>query len=312
VTVYILSKVVNCLRVNLLSAMATFVRVVDSGSLSKAARVLRVTTAAVSRQLSVLEADVGATLLLRTTRRVAVTEDGRAFYVQAARTLAAAEEALAAVRPGRSLAGPLVVSMPTALGLSPLGRSVPELLRAHPGLRIELRLEDQPVDLIADGVDVAVRAGLTPPDTNTLVSHPLTFGPRVVVASPAYLRRRGTPKHPMDLASHDALVHLHAGAGVGTWTLHSGDRAVTVEVRGPYRANALHAIRDAALSGVGVALLPRFLVAADVEEGRLRALSLGGHSPGGQQIYALIRTEARGKARVRAFLEHARTCLVSM
>jgi len=291
---------------DLLAAMTTFLRVVDSGSLSKAARDLRVTPAAVSRQLSALEEELGATLVVRTTRQVSVTEEGRRFYEHAERTVADAEEARASVRADHAVTGLVTVSVPTALGLGVLDVSIPELVAANDGLRIDLRLEDHPVDLLADGVDVAVRAGLVPPDTTTLVAQPLALGERVVVASPAYVKKRGEPARPADLADHDGLVHLHAGADVGVWTLTSGDREMRVEVHGPIRTNALPALRNAAIAGAGIAILPRFVIAEDLDAKRLVTLSLSGWRPRSQQIYALIRAEARSRARVRALLDHLR------
>ena len=294
---------------DLLGAMTSFLRVADAGSLTRAARTLRVTPAAISRQLTSLEAELGATLLARTTRRVALTDEGRRFYEHARCTLDEAEEARASVRRGNALVGALTVSIPTALALGLLDRSVARLVEKHPGLRVDMRIEDQPVDLVADGVDVAIRAGLLPPDTTALVAQPLASGARVVVAAPRYLARRGEPKTPEALTEHDALIHLHAGAGVGTWTLKREDRSVTLEVRGALRTNALHALRDAAVAGAGVALLPRFMIEDDVRSRRLRVLALDGHHPVGQDVYALVRTEARGRARVRAFLEHVRSDL---
>jgi len=291
---------------DLLAAMTTFLRVADSGSLSKAAQALRVTPAAVSRQLSALEQELGATLVVRTTRRVTVTEEGRRFYEHAERTVANAEEARASVRSDHAVTGLVTLSVPSALGLGILDASVPELAAEHPGLRIDLRLEDHPVDLLAEGVDVAVRAGLVPPDTTTLVAQPLALGERVVVASPAYLKRRGEPAKPADLAKHDGLVHLHAGADVGVWTLASGDRDVRVEVHGRIRTNALNALRNAALAAAGIAVLPRFIVAEDLAANRLQALALSGWQPRSQQIYALVRAEARARARVRVLLDHLR------
>ncbi|HEY8078322.1 MAG TPA: LysR family transcriptional regulator [Labilithrix sp.] len=291
---------------DLLAAMTTFLRVADSGSLSKAARDLRVTPAAVSRQLSALEEELGATLIVRTTRQVSVTEEGRRFYEHAERTVAQAEEARASVRTDHAVAGLVTVSVPTALGLGVLDVSLPELVAANPGLRIDLRLEDHPVDLLTEGVDVAVRAGLVPPDTTTLVAQPLALGERVVVAAPSYLRSRGEPTRPADLARHDGLVHLHAGADVGVWTFASGEHEVRVEVHGPIRTNALYALRNAALAGAGIAVLPRFVVAEDLDAKRLQTLSLSGWQPRSHQIYALVRAEARSRARVRALLDHLR------
>lgn len=289
---------------DLLGAMTTFLRVVDAGSLSKAAKALRVTPAAVSRQLSALEEELGATLIVRTTRHVSVTEEGRRFYEHAARTVAEAEEARASVRTDHAVSGLVRLSVPTALGLGVLDVSIPDLVAAHPGLEIDLRLEDHPIDLLADGVDVAVRAGLVPPNTTTLVAQSLAHGERVVVAAPKYVKKRGEPAMPADLARHDCLVHLHSGADVGTWTLASGDRDVRVEVHGPIRTNALHALRTAAVAGSGITLLPRFVVAEDLDAKRLQTLSLSGWRPRRQQIYALVRAEARTRARVRVLIEH--------
>ncbi len=296
---------------DLLSAMATFVRVVDATSLSKAARALEVTPAAVSRQITALEAELGAPLLVRTTRRLAVTEPGRRFYEHAVRTVAAAEEARASVESDPAVTGLVALSMPTAFGAGPLDVSLARLVDDHPGLRIDLRLEDHPVDLLAEGVDVALRAGLVPPDTTTLVAHRVGEGRRVVVASPSYLRKRGEPNAPAELAEHDALVHLHAGADVGVWTLWSGEHKTTVEVRGPFRSNALLALRDAALAGVGIALLPRFVVRQALEKRQLRTLALSGWGPKSQVVYALVRAEARPRARIRVVLEHLREQLES-
>jgi len=289
---------------DLLGAMTTFLRVVDAGSLSKAARALNVTPAAVSRQVSALEEELGATLIVRTTRHVSVTEEGRRFYEHAKRTVAEAEEARASVRADHAVSGLVTLSVPTALGIGVLDVSVPDLIASNPGLRIDLRLEDHPIDLLADGVDVAVRAGLVPPNTTTLVAQALAQGERVVVAAPKLLKKRGEPELPADLARYDCLVHLHSGADVGTWTLASGDREVRVEVNGPIRTNALHALRTGAIAGSGIALLPRFVVAEDLEAKRLQTLSLSGWRPRRQQIYALVRVEARARARVRVLLEH--------
>jgi DNA-binding transcriptional LysR family regulator len=293
--------------VDLLAAMTTFVRVADAGSLSKAARTLRVTPAAVSRQLTALEGELGASLIVRTTRRLALTDEGRRFYEHAERTVHEADEARAAVREDRAVVGRVTISMPTAMVHAGLDAALAELVAGNPGLEIDLRLEDHPVDLLADGIDVAIRAGLVPPDSTTLVAQPLAMLDRAVACAPGYIRRRGEPRTPGELAHHDALVHLHAGNAVGIWQLHRGDELAAVTVRGRLRATALHVLRDAAIEGAGIALLPRFLVVRG-----LRALPLGGWQPRPQQIYALVRVESKNRARVRAVIEamHARLMVV--
>ncbi len=297
---------------DLLSAMATFVRVADAGSLSKAARALRVTPAAVSRQLTALEAELGASLLVRTTRRIALTQEGRRFYEHAERTVHDADEARASVREDHAVSGRIAISVPTALGLAGFHVALAELVADNPGLFVDLRLEDHPVDLLADGIDVAIRAGLVPPDSATLVAQPLVTMERVIVAAPGYLRRRGEPRTPEDLVEHDAVVHLHAGTGVGVWQLHAGEQAQSVTVAGRLRITALQVLRDAAVDGAGLALLPRFVVADDLAHKRLRVLVLGGWQPRAQQIYALVRVESKNRARVSVVLEHVRRHLASL
>jgi DNA-binding transcriptional LysR family regulator len=147
-----------------------------------------------------------------------------------------------------------------------------------------------------------------PPDTATLVAHRLGLMARVVVASPAYLRRRNEPREPQALASHDAIVQLRTGgAGVSAWHLQSEHGEKTqVSVAGPLRSTALHVVREGALAGAGIALVPRFVVAHDLEEGRLRELVLGGWSPTPRVIHALVRIESNGRARIRAVVDHVR------
>ncbi len=287
--------------------MTTFVRVVQAGSLAAAARSLRLTPAAVSRQLSGLEAELGVPLLVRTTRQLSMTDEGRRFFEHAERTCRSADAARASVRVDHAVEGRVTISAPTAMGPSGLDVSLAALLSAHPGLRVDLRLEDHSVDLVAEAVDVAIRAGLPRPDSASLVSFPIADVERIVVAAPSYLRSRGEPPHPSDLKRHDALVHLHDGSGVGVWVFeHERAASLSVEVAGPLRANAFHTLRTAAVTCVGIAVLPGFVVAEDLDKKRLRILALGGYRPARQSVYALVRTETKDLPRVRAFLHHAR------
>jgi len=261
----------------------------------------------VSRQLSGLEAELGVSLLVRTTRQLSMTDEGRRFYEHAERACRSVEEAMASVRAEQTVKGRVTISAPTAMGPSGLDVSLATLLASHPDLRVDVRLEDRPVDLVAEAVDIAIRAGLPPPDSASLVPFPIADVERLLVAAPSYLRSRGEPAHPSDLKHHDALVHLHDGGGVGTWVF--GDRAggtISVEVAGPLRANAFYTLRNAAVAGVGIAILPFFVISEDMEKKRLRILALGGHRPAPQTVYALVRAETKNLPRVRAFLDHAR------
>jgi DNA-binding transcriptional LysR family regulator len=287
---------------DLLSQMATFVRVVEGGSLSAAARASHLSLPAVSRQLRTLEEDLGAPLVLRSTRRLSVTDAGRRWYEHCVRALREVEEGRTAVRATRGARGTLVVSAPVTLASLLVLPRLPRLVKTHPELAVDLRLEDQFVDLVAEGVDVAVRGGAAPPDSTAFVAHPLLSFSRHAVASPAYLRKRGTPRDPTQLARHECLVQL-GGAGPHTrWSFTRGEAEHIVEVRGRLRANAPLALRDLARAGLGIALLPTWLTADDVAAGSLRALFEGWSGPS-VTAWAIYRAELRGSARIRAFLE---------
>lgn len=288
--------------VDLLSQMATFVRVVESGSLSKAARRLGLSLPAVSRQLAALEVELGVELISRTTRRLKVTEAGERYYTRCRRVLREVEEAQGSVREGEPR-GPLSIAAPISFGLSQIAPRLPALVARHPGLRVDLRLEDQIVDLIGEGVDVSVRVGLAPPEGAALVARTLMIFRQAVVASPAYLRRRGVPKEPAALARHDALMPLPPLGPPGVWRFWRKGVEAQVEIAGAFRSNAPHALREAALAGLGVALLPEWLIEGDVASGALRPL-LGDWSAMPVNVLALHRAELRHSACVRAFLEH--------
>lgn len=287
--------------------MQTFVRVVEGKSLSSAARAQRLSLAAVSRQLRALEADLGATLVVRSTRRLHVTDAGRRWYDHCTRILGEVDAARAEVRSARAARGTLVVSAPFTLGALVLVPRLTRLFAQHPSLVIDLRLEDQIVDLVGEGVDVAVRAGSPPPDSTAIVAHPLTSMRRVLVAAPAYVRDRGTPRHPRELARHSGLIQVTPRGAVIRWELGSSTsaEALTPDVRGPFRTSAPLALRDAARNGLGIALLPDWLVAPDLEAGTLVRLLPEWRS---QPItaWAIHRAELRGAARIRAFINAVR------
>ncbi len=286
---------------DLLTQMNTFVRVVEAGSLTAAARQLRLSTASVSRQLAALEVRVGKPLAVRTTRSLVVTEEGERYYQSCLRVLREIDQAHERVREGPH--GLLTVSAPVTFGLARVVPLMPSLLARHKGLRIDLRIEDRLVDLPAEAVDVAVRVGIDPPDSTSLAARPLLSYERVVVAAPAYLEERGAPDHPRDLARHDLLVHLCAHGGSPRWRLSRAGESVDVEGSGFLRSNALYAVRDAAMRGAGIALLPEWLVHDDIARGALRVLLPAWSAPR-VQVLAVHRAQARRAPAVRAFIDH--------
>jgi DNA-binding transcriptional LysR family regulator len=201
--------------------------------------------------------------------------------------------------------GTLTVSAPVTLGIACVAPHVPALLAAHPALNVDLRLEDRVVDLVAEGVDVAIRTSPPPPVSHAIIAHPLMSYPRVLVGSPTYLRRRGEPKRPEDLSEHDAVSESRDGDGRVTWTPRRFGRERRGQPVVRLRCNARYAVRDAALRHVGLALLPEWLVEDDVKRGRLRVV-LPRWEFEMTRVSALHRVELRGTARVRIFVEHLR------
>jgi DNA-binding transcriptional LysR family regulator len=289
---------------DLLEKMATYVRVVEAGSFSAAARQLRISSAAVSRQISTLEHALRVSLLRRTTRRMSITPAGRSYYERCLRILREVDEAQALGRSG-AMEGSLSVSAPVTFGLACIVPELPSFMSAHGGMRVELRLEDRLVELALEGVDVAVRVGGAPPDSTDVVAHELMSFRRVLVAAPAYLKAHGEPRTPEELAKHDALAYS-SGDARDSWTLVDREREARVAPKAVFRGNAPAALRALAVDGTGIALLPAWLVDEDLEQRALRRV-LPGWETEPVAVRALHRREHRGAARVRALVEHLRT-----
>lgn len=289
---------------DLLAQMATFVRVVDGKSLSAAARAQRLSLPAVSRQLRALEAELGASLIVRSTRRLHVTDAGRRWYEDCVRILRDLDEARAAVRSAKAVRGTIVVSASLTFGSVLIVPRLAALAEQHPQLAVHLRLEDQLVDLVGDGIDLALRAGSPPPDSTAYVAQPVFSMKRVVVAAPRLLRKHGTPREPRQLARVPCLVQVTPAGMEVRWQLvrDADEPAVTTtEVTSRIRTNAPVALRDLAVGGAGFAYLPDWLVADDVAHGRLRRV-LPDWASAPIWAWAVYRAELRGAPRVRAFL----------
>ena len=273
-----------------------------TGSFSGAARSQRLSLAAISRQVTSLETELGATLLVRTTRSLQLTEEGRRFHEHATRLVRDEDDARASVRSNGAVGGRVVVSSSVSLGLLRIVPTLAPLLGAHPALELELRLEDRAADLVSEGVDVAVRAGLALPDTTSLVAQRLAVFERFVVASPAYLRKNGAPRSVAALASHAAVLGSNSD---GTWRFTEDGEARTVSVTGALRTGTLVAIRAAVVAGLGIAVLPDFVVHADLVDRSLRVLVPGARlAP--VTAHALYRGEMRGARRIETVVEHLR------
>ncbi len=283
---------------DLFDKMATYVRVVEAGKLAAAARQLRISSAAVSRQIAALERELGATLLLRSTRRLVVTPVGRAYFERCQRILREVDDAQVVAR-GTALDGGLVINAPVSFGLAWVVPRVRSFVTAHPEMQLDLRIEDRIVDLALEGVDLAIRVGTPPPQSTEVVAHRLHEFRRIVVAAPSYLVRRGTPTTAEALADHDAISHP-VDAPLWPGTRHSRAR-----IRVAFRSNALQAILSLAIDGLGVALLPDWFVAPSLASRELVRL-LPTWRSAALHVHALHRRSLRGEARVRALIAHLR------
>ncbi len=273
--------------------LLAFVQVVEAGSISAASRRMGLSKSVVSGRIAALEARLAVTLLRRTTRSMVLTEVGAGFYEQARDILARLEHAaMEATGTGGHLRGLLRIAAPLSFGALHLGKLLMPFLQAHPGLECTIELDDRKVDLIEGRFDLAIRIGRLP--DSSLVARRVGQSRRVVCCSPEYAARKGLPSHPDDLRAHDIIGYGHASAA-SVWTFEAEGRAAPFVVSTPrpqITANNGELIRDAALAGLGVTILPRFIVADALQSGTL-IRALPGLEPvpeGIQLVYAQQRS----------------------
>ncbi len=275
--------------------LATFVCIADSGSISSAARKLRLSVPMASRHLRALEGDLGASLVRRTTRRMDLTPAGHELLPRARRLLAELDEARQAVRPGKTAAGHLTLSVPVSFGLEKVAPLIPRLLEAHPLLSVDVRYDDRVVDLLGDGVDLALRVGVAAPDSPFVVARRLATYERIVCAAPSFLKRHGAIGDVEALARAPCLV---LGASPARWEFQAPSGPKSVTVSGRARSNNVLALRTAAVAGVGVAVLPGWLIAEDLRARRLVRIVEDAVLPT-VNVLGLVHGEARHSKRLR-------------
>jgi len=239
-----------------------FVEVAGSGGLSPAAKRLGVSKSIVSRRIARLEKSLGAQLLSRTTRGATLTEAGATFREHAARIAAEADAARDALAEDGKVRGRLRISAPLSFGPTHFAPVFAELASRYPELEIHASYSDRHVDLVAEGFDAAIRLGVLE-DSNLVARRIITFGGRLV-ASPGYLAKRGTPRTPDELLAHDAVNRIN-----DTWPLTTADGVIELRPRARFTADNGAALVPAVLAGLGIALLPDFLIAEHVASGAL-------------------------------------------
>lgn len=278
-----------------------FLRSVEGGSFAAAAKTLRQTPSAVSRSVARLEARLGVRLLTRTTRSLSVTPEGEKFRAQAQKLLLDLDELERSFTTDKSEPrGRLRVSASTPFGIHQLLPVLPEFLLRYPKITVDLSLTDALVDLVEDRTDVAIRHGTL--RDSSLRARKLGSSRWLVVASPEYLQRHGTPKTPADLDQHNCL-NFNYRRSIEGWTFRVGNRSKQFHVAGNFLANSGESLRLMSLGGAGIARMASFMVGADVRAGRLVSLLQDFIKADSEDIHALYIGHARLAARVRVFMD---------
>lgn len=281
--------------------IALFLRVLDLGSISAAARSLDLSVAVASQRLKRLEGDLGVRLLHRTTRQIHPTAEGLLLAEQGralVEDLDALSESLR--RTGGGIAGTLRMTMSSTFGRLYISPLLPEFLALHPDVRVSVDLNDLKVDLVSAGMDLAIRIGAL--DDSTLVARKLASNRRVLCASPDYLRKHGAPQTPEDLARHECLLLVGTQGRQDVWRLQGRNGEVAVRVQGRIESNQGELLRDAAVAGMGIALHSTWHVNGDLRAGRLQVL-LPDYPPPDTGIHAVMPQRRLVPPRVRAFVD---------
>ena len=282
--------------------IALFLRVLDLGSISAAARSLDLSVAVASQRLKRLERDLGVRLLHRTTRRLHATPEGAALAEQGRPLVEDLEALTGGLRQaGTEISGTLRVTASASFGRQYLSPLLPEFLALHPRVKLSINLTDQMVDLVSAGFDLAIRIGAL--EDSSLVARKLAVNQRVLCASPEYLRRHGTPRTPQDLVDHECVLLVGSQGRQDVWRFGDGAGGeIAVRVRGRMETNYGEIVRDAVVAGMGIAAHSDWHVVRDLREGRLVQV-LPDYPIAESGIYAVMPQRRLVPPRVRAFVD---------
>lgn len=285
-----------------LGDLTLFLRVLDLGSISAAARSLDLSVAVASQRLKRLEQDLGVRLMHRTTRRLHATPEGMTLAAQGRNLVEDLDALTSGLRTSaREVSGTLRLTTSASFGRQYISPLLPEFLRLHPALRVSIDLSDNVVDLVSAGFDLSVRVGALA--DSGLVARRLAPNRRVLCASPTYLRQHGEPELPRDLASHDCLLLVGSRGRQDLWRLGDGRGGETsVRVQGRFESNYGEALRDAAVAGLGIAMHSVWHITRDLQEGRL-VVVLPNHPIADTGIHAVMPQRRLVPARVAVFIE---------
>ncbi|EGQ7740413.1 LysR family transcriptional regulator [Vibrio parahaemolyticus] len=281
-----------------------FSQVIELGSFSKVAEANNLTNSVVSKRMARLEEEIGAQLLYRTTRKLTLTEAGKVLLHSAKNVKQATQEAMDAVAGfGENVSGHIKMSVPTISGDLILADAVAEFCNLHPGLTVDMSLDNRFVDLVADGYDLVIRTGYL--EDSSLIARHILDSQWVVCASPSYIAKNGKPIEPIDLTLHNCLQYAYQTTGASEWEFKSDEGNYIVRVSGSFSTDNATALRKAALGGHGIAYVPRCLVYHDIRNGQLVDIfpELVGKKLG---IYAVYPFTRQPPNKVKLLIEHIR------
>jgi DNA-binding transcriptional LysR family regulator len=285
-----------------LEGLSAFVATADFGSISEAARRLGLSKSVVSERLAELERLLGASLMQRTTRKMSLTEDGAAFLQRARRIIQDMDEAVAELAERRgTLVGPLRLSAPVSFGSLHLGPALYPFLADNPGIQLTLELEDRFVDVGSDGYDAVVRHGAV--RDSRLIARRLASSRRLLVAAPSYLAVHGVPQGADGLERHSAILYSNRDAD---WRFTGAEGTVVVRPQKALRVNNGLIMRDAALAGLGITLLPTFLVGPELARGALHIVDVGLVAADTAEVHLVYPTARGGSAKLKALTQALR------
>ena len=287
-----------------LTSMTVFAKVALTRSFSGAARALGISQATASKHVQTLEDWLGARLLHRTTRRVALTEVGERFFIQCAHILEDLETARSTAKPAAPVRGSMRITAPVVFGSTRLGPVVVDFLHQHPELSLSVELSDRSVDLIEEGYDLAIRT--TPTDAAGLVAWRLMPLDYVLCAAPVYLARHGVPERPTELSGHHCIANTDSPDP--SWRFNGPDGESEVAIFGRLQVNNALLRCDAARAGAGILLCADYLVSEDIAAGRLVRL-LPEYTPSGSALHAVSPAFRAGSPKVRSLVAHLTTQL---
>jgi len=281
-----------------------FVQVVEEGSFSKVADKLEMTNSVVSKRISRLEQEINVQLFYRTTRKLTLTDAGRALYGKARLAKQALQDAQDVVLGySDAVRGKIKVTAPVVSSHILLSAAVAEFCKTYPDVGVELFVTNRIVDIINDGFDLAIRTAEL--DDSSFIARRLIDSNWVVCASPSYLNKQGIPAHPGELKQHQCLIYKYEGTGPDNWYFKEDKREFFVQVFGRFHANSLESIKQASLNGFGIAYLPQAIVHEELEKGRLVSL-LGNYTAKKLGIYAIYPKSRQPDKKLNLLVEHFR------